>query len=163
MLMKNEFSLDFCQQNLLPVQFSNFLGRPSVIEEIELLLDIYYVHLTTLQRFRGLLLSTAFIPSPLRSSTTAAVVGPVVSQRLADFCLDPGLEFLLGSEQLLHLTDDSAEITPFLELGDNPLELSLAGTNPIDRFLEFLEGRLGVTGSDRQLLEPGEGLRCFIA
>ena len=44
MLVKNEFSLNLCQDNLLPVQFSNSLRGPVIRKEAELLPNINYIH-----------------------------------------------------------------------------------------------------------------------
>ena len=45
MLVKNEFSLNLCQNNLLTIKFSNSLRRPVIRKEAEFLLNIYYVHI----------------------------------------------------------------------------------------------------------------------
>ena len=45
MLVENEFSLNLCENNLLPIQLSNPLGRPVIGKETELFLNINYVHI----------------------------------------------------------------------------------------------------------------------
>jgi hypothetical protein len=44
MLVEDELSLDFSQQDLLPVQFLNFLRSPLIRKEAEFVLNVDCVH-----------------------------------------------------------------------------------------------------------------------